>query len=272
MNIEEYEQHGRQRYEALCQIVRQLLEQAIGSEPAYRLQQVQHRAKSANSLRRRLSDENQLDNQAIETVRKDLAGCRVIFYTNNDVNRFAQSGILSELFDIDWDRSKFHQPGPGEQSTTGLFQSYNYVVTLKPARTDLIEYRDFAGLACEIQVQTSLNHAWAEMAHDTIYKRSDLEGFGAREMEVIERRLDQAMRDHLLPAGYLFQRIATDVQRIAEGKALFDDGVIDAVVDAENNNDREDAVTRLKDDVLPHYDDIQVIFRRYGISWQGRGS
>lgn len=260
MNIEEYEQHGQQRYGAFSQVVRQLLEQAIALEPAYRLQQVQNRAKTVRSLRRRLVENDALGSQEIETLRKDLAGCRIIFYTNNDVNRFAQSGIRSDLFDIDWDRSKFHQPGPGEQSTTGLFQSFNYVVRLKPARTDLVEYRDFAGLACEIQVQTSLNHAWAEMAHDTIYKRSDLEGFGSREMEVIERRLDKAMRDHLLPAGYLFQRIATDAQRIADGKALFDDGLIDAVLNAENNNERDDAVTKLKDDVLPHYDDIQSVF------------
>ncbi|MEL6860124.1 MAG: RelA/SpoT domain-containing protein, partial [Pseudomonadota bacterium] len=260
MNIDEYKDHGRQRYKALCQVVRQLLQQEIAADSAYRLQQVQHRAKSVDSLRKRLAETDQLDSQKIETLRKDLGGCRVIFYTNNDVNRFAQSGILSDLFDIDWERSKFHQPGPGEQNTASLFQSFNYVVSLKKERTDLVEYRDFTGLYCEVQVQTSLNHAWAEMAHDTIYKRGDLEGFGAREMETIERRLDEAMRAHLLPAGYLFQRIATDVQRIAEGKALFDDGVIDAVVDAADNNDRDEAVRRLKDDVLPHYDEVAIVF------------
>lgn len=203
---------------------------------------------------------DQLESDEIEAHRKDLAGCRIVFYTNNDVNRFASSGLLSELFDVDWDRSKFHQPGPVQESAAQLFQSYNYVLKLKADRTDLLEYCEFEGLYCEVQVQTTLNHAWAEMAHDTIYKRPELQGFGTQELEIIEKRLEEAMRKHLLPAGYLFQRIATDVQRLTQGKALFDAGVLDAVLASENNNERYDALVRLKDDVLPHYDDLQGEF------------
>ena len=44
---------------------------------------------------------------------------------------------------------------------------------------------------------------------------------------------------------------------LTEGKALFDVGVLDAVLAAENNNERYDALVRLKDEVLPHYDDLQ---------------
>jgi ppGpp synthetase/RelA/SpoT-type nucleotidyltranferase len=260
MNIDEYEQIGRVRYEKLAEIVSDLLERAIAAEAGYRVQQIQHRAKTIDSLTHRLKEIEQLESDEIESHRKDLAGCRIVFYTNNDVNRFATSGLLGELFDVDWDRSKFHQPRPGEKAVARLFQSYNYVLKLKADRTALLEYREFDGLNCEVQVQTSLNHAWAEMAHDTIYKKPELQGFGAREMKVIEARLEDAMRKHLLPAGYLFQRIATDVERLAEGKALFDNGVLDAVLAAKNNNERYEAVVRLKDDVLPHYDNIESIF------------
>ena len=124
----------------------------------------------------------------------------------------------------------------------------------------MLEYREFEGLLCEVQVQTSLNHAWAEMAHDTIYKRPDLQGFGARQLELIQTRLEDAMRNHLLPAGYLFQRIATDVDRLSEGKALFDEGVLDAALEATNNNDRYEVLGQLKDNVLPHYDDLPEVF------------
>ena len=260
MKLEEYSRGGRDRYERLAVVAAQLLERAINTEGGFRLQQIQHRAKTVASLSRRLEEEGQLETDEVETHRKDLAGCRVVFYTNNDVNRFVNSGLLRELFDIDWDRSKFHQPGPSQGSATELFQSYNYVLKLKPDRTALVEYREFEELYCEVQVQTTLNHAWAEMAHDTIYKRPELQGFGGRALAIIDRRLEDAMRKYLLPAGYLFQRIATDVQRLAEGKALFDAGVLDAVLEAENNNDRYEALARLKDDVLPHYDDVEGLF------------
>ena len=227
MDLEEYKKTGRSRYEKLAKIVFELLERAIADEPSYRLQQIQHRAKTVESLRRRIEEIGQVDSDEIEAYRKDLAGCRVVFYTNNDVNRFAGSGLLSELFEVDWERSKFHQPGPAQHSADQLFQSYNYVLKLKSDRTALLEYREFDGLYCEVQVQTSLNHAWAEMAHDTIYKRPELRGFGTRQLELIDSRLEDAMRKHLLPAGYLFQRIAADVDRLAQGKALFDSGVLD---------------------------------------------
>ena len=260
MNLEEYKNTGRSRYQRLAELVANLLDKAITDESRYRLQQIQHRAKAVESLHRRLQQSGQLDSEEIEAHRKDLAGCRIIFYTNNDVNRFANSGLLRDLFDIDWERSKIHQPGPGQHSAHQLFQSYNYVLKLKSDRTILLEYRDLEELYCEVQVQTSLNHAWAEMAHDTIYKRPDLQGFGARQLELIKSRLEDAMRAHLLPAGYLFQRIATDVDRLAEGKMLFDKSVLDAALTAGDNNDRYEALVQLKDNVLPHYDDLPEVF------------
>ena len=260
MNVEEYQRSGRARYEKLAAIVADLLERAIAAEPGYRLQQIQHRVKTVESLFRRIQEIGKLETDQIEMYRKDLAGCRIIFYTNNDVTKFLNSRLLGVLFDVDWKRSKFHQPGPGKMSVDHLFQSYNYVLQLKADRTALLEYRDFQGLYCEVQVQTSLNHAWAEMAHDTIYKQPDLHGFGTRGLQIIEKRLEDAMRKHLLPAGYLFQRIATDVQRLTEGKALFDAGVLDVVLTSENNNDRYDALVRLREHVLPNYDDLPGVF------------
>jgi ppGpp synthetase/RelA/SpoT-type nucleotidyltranferase len=58
---------------------------------------------------------------------------------------------------------------PGTETETKLFDSTNYLVRLRPERLALAEYKPFEGLRAEIQVQTLLNHAWAEMGHDTIY-------------------------------------------------------------------------------------------------------
>ncbi len=109
-----------------------------------------------------------------------LAGCRLIFYSNADVTRIQQSGIIRENFDVDWDRTKIHHPVPGEGDPKNLFISDNFVVSLKEDRTKLPEYARFAGLACEVQVQTTLNHTWSEMEHDILYKRPKLTGFGGK--------------------------------------------------------------------------------------------
>lgn len=260
MNIAEYESEGRALYAELCDVVAELLDRAIQNAQGFRLQQIQSRAKDPISLRARLEQTGAIESEEIETLRKDLAGCRIVFYTNNDVNRFATSGLLGDLFEIDWERSKFHQPGPGTQDAEKLFQSYNYVVRLKDDRTALVEYDRFKGLWCEVQVQTTLNHAWAEMAHDIIYKRPEIKGFGEHESAMIERRLGEVMRDHLLPAGYIFQKIASDVQRLMDGKELFDLGAVDAILNASDNNERKDAAERLRDDVLSYYDGPQTEF------------
>ena len=260
MDITDYETSGRELYAEFCGIVAKLLERAIQGEQGYRLQQIQSRAKDPFSLRARLEEADAVESDQIENLRKDLAGCRVVFYTNNDVNRFASSGLLGDLFEIDWERSKFHQPGLDSQNARDLFQSYNYVVRLKDDRTALAEYVRFEGLWCELQVQTTLNRAWAEMAHDIIYKRPEIKGFGDRETAMIERRLGEVMTEHLLPAGYIFQKIANDAQRLMEGRTLFDMGAVDAVLEAPDNNDRRDAAERLRDGVLPHYDDLPTEF------------
>ena len=255
MNLREYEQHGRQLYEELARVVGNLLKYALDAEGGYRLQQIQHRAKSVSSLKKRLEEAQSTESTEIERIRKDLAGCRLVFYTNKDVGRFTQSGILSDLFEIDYDRSRIHHPVPEEATAAHLFRSFNYVVRLRKDHPDLLEHSHLFGLWCEVQIQTTLNHVWAEMAHDTIYKRPESSDFGKQGMLEIEQRLSDVMRKHLIPAGYIFQKIINDFDRLIEGKTLFDEGAIDAVVNAADNNERCDAVDRLKDHVLPYFDD-----------------
>lgn len=174
MNIKEFEIAGRSTYERLASVTRNILLAAIKARPDLQVQHIQHRAKSLASLRRKLKRQRKLSSPNIETFAKDLAGCRAIFYTNSDVSAFLKSQVIYDNFEIDWDRTKIHHPSPASEEAAQQFISNNYVVKLKSDRAALPEYADVANLWCEIQVQTALNHAWAEMAHDTIYKRPEL--------------------------------------------------------------------------------------------------
>jgi ppGpp synthetase/RelA/SpoT-type nucleotidyltranferase len=169
MDLETYARSKFADYAALAETVRAVLQAAIGAYPeTFRLQQVQQRPKNPESLRKKLEDRGILGTISLENDIKDLAGCRLIFYANSDVARFLQSGIIQDNFDVDWDRNKIHHPVPGQTAADNLFISNNYFVRLKADRTALPEYARFSGLWCEVQVQTTLNHAWSEMEHDII--------------------------------------------------------------------------------------------------------
>lgn len=259
MNLEQYERQVRDDYAALAETVAAILKAAIRAEPSLRLQQIQHRAKDPASLKKKLEKAGVLESESIENFAKDLAGCRLVFYTNADVSRFLSSGIVRDNFEIDRDRTKNHYPSPDAGNAADLFISNNYVVRFNDQRVILPEYARFNGLWCEVQVQTSLNHAWAEMAHDTIYKKLRLNGFGGSLMQGIEGRLKKIMRDFLLPAGYEFQKVVNDFERLSIGKDLFDRGILNELSECDDNNARHDLLERFATYVLPHYDELQSV-------------
>ena len=246
------------RYEGLAKVVASILRAAMAQHGKLHPQQIQNRAKSPASLKKKLEKAGVAADGPIEPHAKDLAGARVIFYANDHVERFQQSRLLMENFEIDWDRTKFHHPTSDDPEPTELFVSSNYVVRLKPERAALPEYAQFAELWCEVQVQTTLNHAWAEMAHDTIYKKPELQGFGARLMEGIEARMKAIMRDHLAPAGYAFQKVASDFDRLSRGQALFERDLAAEVEAAEDNNQLHESLQKFRTSVLPHFDDHEA--------------
>ncbi|MGA0546841.1 hypothetical protein ACO2Q1_16340 [Brevundimonas sp. VNH65] len=255
MRLEEYERVGKATYAGLAEVIGKILSAAIAAVPDLHPQQVQHRAKDTASLRKKLARSGAAEADEIEPHAKDLAGARVIFYTNSDVTRFQNSGILTDNFEVDWERTRFHHPTDAQAGASELFVSNNYVVRLKDERAALPEYAQFAGLWCEVQVQTTLNHAWAEMAHDTIYKKPQLTGFGSDLMKGIEVRMAAIMRDYLAPAGYAFQKVLSDVERLSRGQALFEQGVVQSIEDAATNNDLHQALSNFHSSVLPYYDD-----------------
>src|SRR5262249_9789093 len=152
MDFETYARSKFADYGVLAQTMAAILRAAIDAYPEpLRLQQIQQRPKDPESLRKKLEDRGLLATTSLEDDIKDLAGCRLIFYTNADVARFLQSGIVQDNFDVDWDRTKIHHPVPMHTDPDNLFISNNYVVKLKVDRTALPEYARFGGLWCEVQ-------------------------------------------------------------------------------------------------------------------------
>jgi ppGpp synthetase/RelA/SpoT-type nucleotidyltranferase len=263
VNLDEYERVRRPTYEAFANVVQFILEQAISADARIpRPQAVQSRAKEVNSLRRRLEESNKPNTQTLESDRRDLAGARLVFYTNNDVDRFVASRLIRDNFDIEEDSTKVHHPLPENEGLR--YRAIHYTVRLKEDRVRLPEYAQFAGLRCEIQVQTILNHAWSETSHDIIYKDNLGPGFGQRALEGITRRFERIMDRYLIPAGYEIQKAQQDYERVLQGKAWFDQDIVQRLDQAQDNNERYEFLSGLKDYTIPYYDDLPAAYGKFG--------
>jgi len=254
MNLEEYKQK-RELYAKFAETIKQILHAAIpDSSLNYHLQQIQCRAKTIESLEMRLVEQGNRDADNIEEIRKDLAGCRVIFYYNDDVNTFLSSGLIRDNFKVHWEQSQPHHPMEKITSANDYYTANHYIIELYDNRADLPEYADYKGLRCEIQIHTVLTHAWAETAHDIIYKGPETPGFGSRILKSIDDRLQKIMKDYLIPVGYEFQKVQLDYKRLLEGKELFGRDVKKEILTSASNNDRHEILQSFRESTLPLYD------------------
>ena len=259
MNIDDYEKKFFSIYAAYAETVRFILEKAmLAADNLPRPQSIQSRAKGIDSLRRRLAEADKLDSQTLELDRRDLAGARLIFYTNNDVDRFLASPLIRENFEIEEDSTKIHHPT--SENKEAQYRAIHYTVRLREDRTGLPEYARFAGLRCEIQVQTILDHAWSETSHDILYKGNMGDGYGAKAMKGITRRFSRIMDKYLKPAGFEIQKAQQEYERVLQGKELFDNDIANLLDNAQNNNERYEILIGLKDYAIPNYDDLPTAY------------
>ena len=255
MNYDEYRTTKIALYGELAQTVVFIIEQALRANPSVgRPQSFQHRPKSPESLRDRLEEAGKLDTQTLENERRDLAGVRLIFYTETDIRRFTQSGIIFDNFEVENDGVKLHHPTAENENVN--YRGTHYTVRLHPDRVKLPEYARFAGLRCEIQIQTILNHAWSETSHNLYKEERQKTGFGSRARERLREQFDRIMKDYLAPAGIEMQKAQADSERIRQGKELVDKDILSQLAQASDNNERYQILTALKDNVIWELDDI----------------
>jgi ppGpp synthetase/RelA/SpoT-type nucleotidyltranferase len=95
----------------------------------------------------------------------DQLGVRVITYFETDVDRVVAA--LNDLLQVDPSRS------PDKRSALGLREfGYRSVhLVARPRANQLgMEYQALAALRFEVQVRSILEHAWAEIEHEVVYK------------------------------------------------------------------------------------------------------
>ena len=112
------------------------------------------------------------------------------------------------------------------------------MVELKKDRLKLSEYAKFKRLRCEVQLTTLLYHAWSEMAHGVVYKpEKDLLEFDKRAFNSLKKQFSEVMKKHLKEAQYTFNFIAKEIEKIKQGKQVFNTDFLKSIVESKSNNE-----------------------------------
>jgi ppGpp synthetase/RelA/SpoT-type nucleotidyltranferase len=259
MDFEEFKANGQKTYDEMSRLVRKIVEDAVAADNAApRVQAFQNRPKGIGSLKRKLTNRGIADSSTIQDQIKDLAGVRVVLYTNLELDQFLQKRYIVQSLDVHWDETKAHHPT--DENGRTKYEGFHYIVGLSEAMLAQPEYEKFKGLRCEIQIQTLLAHAWAESSHDIIYKGDDTPGFGSKIASSLRDRLNKIMDDQLKPAGYELDKVRADYLRLEQGKELFRREAFSTLKDAPDNNVRFQELKGIADHLIPNYDDIPSVF------------
>ncbi|MDR4465070.1 MAG: hypothetical protein MRJ66_12465 [Nitrospira sp.] len=79
-------------------------------------------------------------------------------------------------------------------------------------------------------------------------------------MKGIKRRFERIMDDYLVPAGYEMQKAQEEYERLIKGKELFDNDIAILLDKTQNNNERYEILSGLKDYAIPNYNNLPAVY------------
>ena len=143
---------------SFCARTKSLIEACL-QDANIRYQSVQARVKTKAKIEKKYLDPTKNYSQLGDIT--DLAGLRVITYYEDELDLVAQ--VLEREFNID--RKDSVDKRNTEPDRFG-YRAINYVCCHLGKRIRDVEYKQFAGVKCEIQITSILGHAWSEIEHE----------------------------------------------------------------------------------------------------------
>jgi ppGpp synthetase/RelA/SpoT-type nucleotidyltranferase len=201
---------NRDGYERFEKLLSDLVEKLIKNEGISA--QISSRTKSLQSLKEKLERKGKEEKPYEDPLNQitDLVGIRIITYYLEDIDLICN--LIKKEFIIDEKNSL------DKSAILGIdqfgYKSVHYIVSLSSPRRDLPEWNEFKKFNAEIQIRTILQHAWAEIDHEIIYKNEE------NIPTEIKRRMYRLMALFEL-ADEEFQNLKLDTEGI-KGKYLED--------------------------------------------------
>ena len=249
------EQYNFDKYSDIAKEVKEILFDALKKQKElYSLFNITARAKSLESLKQKIRKK---DIDTLDLI-KDLAGCRVIFFYNDDVQKFNSSNIICDNFTLLKSPRYHNRTRDLIDNANELYTAIHYLVELKEPNKLSSKYID-EDLRCEIQIQTLLNHAYSETTHNITYKIPHTLILGKQALEDIDNDLTNLMQKYLLPAGYYLNTIMQKHQQILKANDL----AKNIICDIRNTSCASELINILdqwKKEVAKYYNDREVIY------------
>ncbi len=231
--IDEYKSQ-QSAYKDFGKIIRKII-RTILKNNEFRYLVVSKRTKGINSLRKKIIKDKRYQELKTITEIDDLAGCRIIFYLDKDIERFGNH--IYKEFNVIKEELKYSEDE---------YNALHFVVTLNEDRLKLMEYAKYSSLKCEIQLTTALYHAWSEMNHDIIYKpQKELSDFDKQTFSALKKEFSDVMKNHIKKAQHTFDFISYKVENIKQGKQVFDTKFLNNIIHSESNNELHKNLTLL---------------------------
>jgi len=191
-------------YEEYCVAVCNLLESLLKKDK-YKYQ-LSYRIKNAQSLREKILRKNDASKiyRRLSDI-EDILGVRIVFYTETDRKRFI-SKLTKELK---------KQVSIKEMFKVSGYRSTHAIISFGNDRTLLSEYIKFKGLKCEVQMTLILNHAWAEVEHDILYKEAvHLHKLDKKQYKILIDRMEKVMVEYIKKASGELESIIKEIRHI----------------------------------------------------------
>ncbi len=150
-------------YEKLEEVVNKFIQDAL-QDSRMEVTAVESRVKTSGSLIGKLVRKGGKYLSVDEIT--DVVGFRIITFFSDDVDKVAS--YMQRIFDIDWkssiDKRKMH-----EMNSFG-YNSLHYICRIPKSLYTDPDYPELNDIRFEIQMRSTLQHAWAAMEHDIGYK------------------------------------------------------------------------------------------------------
>ncbi|MBW1784589.1 MAG: hypothetical protein JRL30_28075 [Deltaproteobacteria bacterium] len=213
MNVDEairqYVSEQRATYRLLAEKTKGFLSSILSSNGIVP-HSITSREKNPEELREKIIREGEVPDALFNGI-TDLAGVRIIAYFPSDVDSIVP--LIEKEFNMD----SMHSMDKRLSSNPAIFgyASIHFVVEFRPEIVKLPEYALFDKMKCEIQVRTILQHAWAEIEHDIVYKSPGEIPFRVRRrfaclaglLEIADREFESLRQDEMAVRQAIESRI-----------------------------------------------------------------